>query len=78
MELVQGREDQFPGVGNHEMPAANEDWRQKIPFVSVLTKRIRGTLENQFLDVWVRGEVSNLKQPTSGHAYFILKDATAQ
>ncbi len=28
-------------------------------------------------DVWVRGEISNLSQPSSGHVYFTLKDAVA-
>ena len=43
-----------------------------------LTRRIRGLLEGTFLDVWVRGEISNFRKPVSGHAYFILKDATSQ
>lgn len=62
-------------------PAASEkpaDWREKIPTVSQLTRRVRGHIENSFFDVWVRGEISNFRKPVSGHAYFILKDATAQ
>jgi exodeoxyribonuclease VII large subunit len=47
--------------------------------VSQLTDRIRGLLETEFLDVWVEGEVSNLRiMPSSGHWYFTLKDANAQ
>src|SRR4030095_15907346 len=39
--------------------------------VSELTDRIQGVLETEFLDVWVEGEVSNLKfMPSSGHFYF--------
>src|SRR5262245_32446507 len=46
--------------------------------VSQLTDRIQGVLETEFLDVWVEGEVSNLKLAPSGHWYFSLKDDKAQ
>jgi exodeoxyribonuclease VII large subunit len=46
--------------------------------VSELTDRIQGLLETEFVDVWVEGEVSNLKFHASGHWYFSLKDAQAQ
>lgn len=46
--------------------------------VSQLTERLRGTLETEFFDVWVEGELSNLTIATSGHWYFSLKDARAQ
>ena len=46
--------------------------------VSELTERIQGVLETEFLDVWVEGEISNLKLATSGHWYFSLKDEQAQ
>ena len=35
-------------------------------------------LETHFSLVWVSGEVSNLRQPLSGHYYFTFKDAGAQ
>lgn len=54
------------------------DWRAKVPSVSQLTRRIRGHIENAFFDVWVKGEISNFKKPSSGHVYFNLKDANAQ
>lgn len=54
------------------------DWRTQVPSVSDLTRRIRGQLENAFGDVWVKGEISNFKKPNSGHAYFSLKDSSAQ
>jgi len=57
---------------------AQKDWRQTVPSVSDLTRRIRGQLENTFMDVWVKGEISNFRKPVSGHAYFVLKDASAQ
>jgi exodeoxyribonuclease VII large subunit len=46
--------------------------------VSSLTREIRDRLETHFSLVWVSGEVSNLRQPVSGHFYFTLKDAGAQ
>ena len=46
--------------------------------VSELVRRASQRLESRFADVWVEGEVSNLKTPSSGHCYFTLKDARAQ
>ncbi|MGO9274659.1 MAG: exodeoxyribonuclease VII large subunit [Terriglobia bacterium] len=46
--------------------------------VSALTREIQGLLESKFLDVWVEGEISNLRVAASGHYYFTLKDARAQ
>src|SRR5207237_1216900 len=36
-----------------------------------------GVLEGRFPGLHVRGEVSNLRRPSSGHLYFALKDAEA-
>src|SRR5574337_145478 len=52
--------------------------RNKILTISELTRKIRGSLEQEFFNLWVVGEVSNLKRPTSGHVYLTLKDANAQ
>jgi len=46
--------------------------------VSELTQEIKRILENRFPDVWVEGEISNLRIPPSGHIYFTLKDDTSQ
>lgn len=51
---------------------------RKIWTVTELARRIKGTLEDEIGSVWVEGEVSNLRRPASGHAYFTLKDATGQ
>lgn len=49
------------------------------PFtVTEFTRRIKALVENTFGGVWIRGEVSNLRIQSSGHAYFTLKDAGAQ
>ncbi len=45
-----------------------------IATVSELTARIKSTLERGFEDVVVRGEVSGLSRPRSGHVYLNLKD----
>ena len=46
--------------------------------VAQLTERIQGALETALFDVWVEGEISNLKVAPSGHWYFSLKDDHAQ
>ena len=46
--------------------------------VSRLTALLRGVLEENFEQLWVQGEVSNLSYPSSGHCYFTLKDSGAQ
>ncbi len=50
----------------------------RILTVSQLTEELRETLETRFSEVWVSGEISNLRQQQSGHCYFTLKDAGAQ
>lgn len=52
--------------------------RNKILTISELTRKIRGSLEQEFFNLWIVGEVSNLKKPTSGHMYLTLKDTNAQ
>ena len=52
--------------------------RERVLRVAELTHRIRATLEEEFGDLWVEGEVSNFRRPESGHWYFTLKDAQAQ
>lgn len=52
--------------------------RKSILTISEITRRIRGSLEQEFFHVWVVGEISNMKRPISGHVYLTLKDADAQ
>ncbi len=42
--------------------------------VRQVTERIRQTVETRFPYLWVRGEVTNLSRPSSGHVYFSLKE----
>lgn len=51
---------------------------RRVLTVSAFTSDLRETVESQFSDVWIEGEVSNLSLPRSGHCYFTLKDAGAQ
>ncbi len=51
---------------------------RRVFTVSELNAAIRATLENQFPDVWVSGEISGVKLATSGHYYFTLKEHQAQ
>jgi exodeoxyribonuclease VII large subunit len=52
--------------------------RRRVQSVSEVTERIRDVLESELRDVWVEGEISNLKIASSGHWYFSLKDDKAQ
>ena len=49
-----------------------------IPSVSELTGTIKNLLEQNFFDILVEGEASNVKQSANGHIYFTLKDKGAQ
>ena len=51
--------------------------RTRVYSVRELTREIKGVLGGRFLDIRVRGEVSNLKISGAGHAYFTLKDEDA-
>lgn len=46
--------------------------------VSDVTRLIRDSLEDQFRDIWIEGEVSNLRAPSSGHLYLTIKDEQSQ
>jgi exodeoxyribonuclease VII large subunit len=51
---------------------------REILTVSLLTAQIQDVLEVTFDQLWVEGEVSNLRRPASGHLYFTLKDKESQ
>ncbi|MGQ0809922.1 MAG: exodeoxyribonuclease VII large subunit, partial [Nitrospiraceae bacterium] len=54
------------------------DPRRRILTISEVSLLIRRSLEEQFADIWIEGEVSNLRAPGSGHLYFTLKDEQSQ
>jgi len=75
-------DDDFDLTGGSALPAQPEpDAPGSTPEaawpVGELTREIRDLLEGRFGDVWVAGEISNLRIPGSGHLYFTLKDDDA-
>lgn len=46
--------------------------------VTQLVRRMKNLLEVQVGEIWIEGEVSNLRRQASGHWYFSLKDDRAQ
>lgn len=51
---------------------------RRVWSVSEVTGKVRSLIESQIGEVWVTGEVSNLRAQASGHIYFTLKDASSQ
>ncbi|MBC8001623.1 MAG: exodeoxyribonuclease VII large subunit [Opitutaceae bacterium] len=51
---------------------------RQVLSVTDLTGQIRRLLEKQIGQIWVSGEITNLRAQSSGHIYFTLKDATCQ
>jgi exodeoxyribonuclease VII large subunit len=49
-----------------------------IHTVSELTKKIKSLLEQNFPFIWLTGEISNFRMPSSLHYYFTLKDDKSQ
>ena len=51
----------------------------KTPWtVARLNREVRECLQGRLGNVWVQGEISNLRRQPSGHQYFSLKDEAAQ
>lgn len=46
--------------------------------VSELSRDIKNTIERNFSYIYVKGEISNFKNHSSGHFYFSLKDSKSQ
>ena len=42
--------------------------------VRQVTEHLRQAVEGRFPYVWIRGEITNLSRPSSGHVYFSLKE----
>ena len=45
--------------------------------VTRLVRRMKNLLEIEIGEMWVEGEISNLRRQSSGHCYFTLKDEGA-
>jgi len=55
-----------------------EQLKVTVYSVGALSQEIRTLLEGHFDFVWVEGEISNFRIPSSGHHYMVLKDEKAQ
>jgi len=62
-------------VAGEDLFSASES---RVETVSEFTRRVKVLVETGIRPCWVRGELSNLRLQSSGHAYFSLKDAGAQ
>ena len=51
---------------------------EKLFTVSEITREIRTSLEYDFSNIGIVGEISNIRKPSSGHVYLTLKDKNAQ
>lgn len=52
--------------------------QRRIYSVSEINDQIKGMIEKSFPMIWITGEISNFRRPSSGHGYFTLKDARSQ
>ncbi len=55
----------------------NEQSERHVLSVSELNEMVRSSLESQFRNIWIQGEISNFTAHSSGHYYFSLKDEKA-
>jgi exodeoxyribonuclease VII large subunit len=55
-----------------------EHYNQAVVKVTELVGALQDLVEDNFVDVLVQGELSNVSRPSSGHLYFTLKDSSAQ
>lgn len=69
---------------NGKRPAFDEERRNDLGLkyltVTELTGALKRLIEEQFIidGIWVKGEISNFTNHSSGHLYFTLKDANAR
>jgi len=61
-----------------QIPLKALEESRRVYTVSEINALARDLLESTFFDLWVEGEVSNLRSPGSGHLYFTLKDTSSQ
>jgi len=52
--------------------------QRRIWKVGELAAELRSEVERVFSDMWIEGEISDLRPAASGHVYFTLKDESAQ
>lgn len=52
--------------------------QRRIWTVRDLVRAVRTSVEREYTDVWIEGEISNFRPADSGHLYFTLKDGDSQ
>jgi exodeoxyribonuclease VII large subunit len=71
-----------PGFFDAEPPLEDEPEplpaTRRIWAVADLVSQVRAHIEQRWPDLWVHGEISNLRTAPSGHLYFTLKDGESQ
>jgi exodeoxyribonuclease VII large subunit len=65
-------------LGKARLQPIDNHTQRNIFSVSRLTEEIKQLLEENYPFIWISAEISNLRIPSSGHAYFTLKDDRAQ
>ena len=55
-----------------------ESPERQVYTVTEITRAIKFSLETEFPQVWIEGEISNLRIPSSGHMYLTIKDEESQ
>ncbi len=74
-ETLEPNMEPVPGSdsGDELAPAGRRIWT-----VADLVSTVRTRVEQTWADLWVHGEISNLRAAPSGHLYFTLKDGESQ
>ena len=72
--------DSFPDIkaDQEEQKVFSKEKVEKVFTVSQITRKIRASLEYNFSNVSILGEISNVRKPGSGHIYLTLKDKGSQ
>ncbi len=82
MNRILPSEEQSPQLGllfpaEPRQPELRANTR-RIWSVAELVSAVRGSVEREYADCWVEGEISNQRSAPSGHVYFTLKDGESQ
>ena len=72
--------DSFPDIkaDQEEQKVFSKEKVEKFFTVSQITRKIRASLEHNFSNISILGEISNVRKPGSGHVYLTLKDKSSQ
>jgi exodeoxyribonuclease VII large subunit len=64
---------------SQDSPPETRGYRQDKPLsIAQLNWHVKNLVEGNLPPVWIEAEISDLSQPSSGHMYFVLKDAQSQ